>query len=270
MKQPGTTRPPRLTLLGGWSFDAGGIAVPLHARERRLVALLALDGPQPRRHLAGRLWPDATDDRALGSLRASVWQIRHAVPGLLDISDHVLGLARVVEVDLHRFAEAVAAVLLDRAPPSAELLRALQTPDLLPGWYDDWVIAARERQHLQRSEALDLLAASALDDGQPGLAADAAGFAVRAEPLREQSRRLLVRSHLALGNTATAVQIYRDYARLSADELGVAPSREFATLIDGVSRTGRGPHARPRRMQDHGSSGTTDPRRAWDEVNSGS
>jgi|GEM_PF-5547549 len=71
----------------------------------------------------------------------------------------------------------------------------------------------------------------------PGCTAQAlqAGLAaVAAEPLRESSRRQLVRTHIREGNISEALREYQAYARMLAEELGVAPTAAMNELIRGA------------------------------------
>jgi len=60
--------------------------------------------------------------------------------------------------------------------------------DLLPDWYDDWVLLEAEDWRQLRLHALEALAGRLIALGRWGEAANAAGAAVRAEPLRESAR----------------------------------------------------------------------------------
>src|SRR5262245_9570317 len=64
----------RLALFDGWRLarNDGGVHVPV--RSQRLVALLALRGPQTRALVGGTLWPEAGEQRAQTSVRAALWR----------------------------------------------------------------------------------------------------------------------------------------------------------------------------------------------------
>ena len=117
---------------------------------------------------------------------------------------------------------------------------ALRTPEkalrgeLLPGWYEDWVLLERERLRQLRMHALEVLADKLVCVGRFGEAVQAAMAAVAAEPLRESARRAVVRVHLAHGNVAEAVREYEAFRELLADELGVAPSPQLECLMRGL------------------------------------
>jgi DNA-binding SARP family transcriptional activator len=54
---------------------------------------------------------------------------------------------------------------------------------------------------------------------------------VDAEPLRESARRIVMRIHLAQGNTVEAIQEHHRYRRLLRTEFGVEPSAEIAEML---------------------------------------
>jgi len=103
--------------------------------------------------------------------------------------------------------------------------------DLLPGWYDEWLTAPRERWHGVRLRALEILAERLLSEERHFLATEAAVAAIQLEPFRESSRRALIRTHLAEGNRAQAARELERFRVLLRDELGVAPSPELVALV---------------------------------------
>jgi hypothetical protein len=89
-------------------------------------------------------------------------------------------------------------------PDRAELGMAavpVLSADLLPDWYDDWVLLEAEDWRRLRLHALEALAGRLIALGRWGEAANAAGAAVRAEPLRESARAALIQAHLAVGTS---------------------------------------------------------------------
>jgi DNA-binding SARP family transcriptional activator len=56
-----------------------------------------------------------------------------------------------------------------------------------------------------------------------------------AEPLRESAHRILIRIHLAEGNSAEALAQYHRFRALLHDELGLEPSAEMRALVAAVT-----------------------------------
>jgi DNA-binding SARP family transcriptional activator len=230
-----------VALLGGFELRLDGAPVPLVPSAERLLALLALQGrPISRMYVAGTLWPESAEARSLGNLRSALWRVPATVREAVRTYGDRLWLVPSVAVDV-RAVDAVARRLLEPAPAagraSGDDLRTLLCPDLLPDWYEEWVLAERGYLRDRRLSALEALAATALGEGQLDLARPAAQAVVHAEPLRESAQRLLLRAHLAAGNLADVVRLYRGYRRLLHDELGVAPSPHIDALVSGLGVT---------------------------------
>jgi DNA-binding SARP family transcriptional activator len=103
--------------------------------------------------------------------------------------------------------------------------------DLLPGWYDEWLEPERQRLHQLRLHALETAASEHLARDRPGQALATALTALRTDPLRESTHRLVVRIHLAEGNVGEALQQYHACRQLLHAEMGVAPSAALAELV---------------------------------------
>jgi DNA-binding SARP family transcriptional activator len=223
---------PRLQLLGWWDLRRGDDSIPLGRREQRLVALLALTGRRTRGQLAGTLWPESSERHALSSLRAAVWNTRRTAGDVLLAQQHTLALAGHLTVDVNQLMGLASGVTA--APgehDSTEVVEALAAADLLPGWYDDWVLFERERVDHVRFHALEALARSRLRTGQPQESVMAARCALHIEPLHEGANVLLVRAYLAAGSTVEAVRHFHDYRRRLQRDLGIRPSPQLTELV---------------------------------------
>jgi DNA-binding SARP family transcriptional activator len=237
---------PQVMLLDGFLVRNGRargeqpVAGELPRAVQRLVAHLCLAGRPARTAVAGRLWPDVPEDKAHASLRSALWRLRRSAPDLVDTSGGSLCLAAGVRVDvreLNAWAERVRdpRAGLDRVTlPDAALLG-----DLLPGWYDDWVLLERDRLQQLRVHALESVAARLGAAGRHGEALQAGYLAIRADPLRESAHRNVVRVHLAEGNVTEALRAYDLFRDLLQDELGVPPTEQMTRLVHGIPRLRR-------------------------------
>lgn len=221
-----------LSLLGAWRLRRGSNTVAVASREQRLIACLGLLGCRHRSFLAGLLWPKSSETQAAGNLRTTVWCISHTFPHLIRTGADTLELHESVRVDVTALQRHVATLM---SQPEARMpdsyLEDLSRADLLPGWYDDWVIFEQERLRQLRLSALEHLARQHLNAGEPGRAVIAALSAASIEPLRESTHLLLVQAHLAAGNRAAAVRAYTMFAGRLEDELGVQPSNQLTDLV---------------------------------------
>jgi DNA-binding SARP family transcriptional activator len=203
------------------------------------VAHLGLFTRVTRTATAGHLWPDVPEHHAHGSLRSVLWRLNKAAPGLVEVTGSTLHLAADVRVDVHDLETWARRATLPGGVDDVVLPDPALLGDLLPGWYDDWVLVERERLRQLRLEGLEAVAARLACLGRPCEALQTAHAAVRAEPLRESAHRLLVRIHLAEGNVAEAVRAYEFFRTMLEDELGVPPTEQMTRLLRHVPRVRR-------------------------------
>jgi DNA-binding SARP family transcriptional activator len=226
---------PKLSLLRGFELMVGGRSIALTPASERLLAFMGIhDRALRRNYVSGSLWPDATIERANANLRSALWRVPTVDrEPLVSASATHLRLRPEVEVDFRAATMRAAAVLHPMSDEGAHESLDVLCEDLLPDWYEDWVVLERERHRQLRLQALDRACNQMIDLGRYGEALEIALNEVTAEPLRETAFRFLVRIHLAEGNLAEAVRQYRTYAQLLESELGAEPSESMRKLLDG-------------------------------------
>jgi DNA-binding SARP family transcriptional activator len=227
------TSSPVVRVLGGLSLVSGERRLAVPPGSRRLLAYLAL---RPvgvdRRCAAGVLWPTVDDGRAAGNLRSALWRLQSVDCRLVQAAQSGLALHDDVEVDLARLEEWAGRVLAG-TPDETDLAvdpGPIAELELLPGWYDDWVLGERDRLRQRLLHALEVMSGRLAAD-RPGEAVSAALVAVAAEPLRESAQRALIEAHIAHGNWGEAAHQFAAYRRLLADELGVEPHPALTGLL---------------------------------------
>jgi DNA-binding SARP family transcriptional activator len=225
-----------ISLFGVWKLLHYGRPVRVAVRQQSLISALALRGSRSRAYLAGLLWPESSQGQAAGNLRSSIWKISHQLPHLLsDVHDPV-ALDRRVLSDLDDFWACVRSIDEgDASGYSGTSLDILQSSELLPGVYDDWVIFEQERIRQRTLGALETIAEHFLSEENTTSATRAAMAAASIEPIRESAQRLLIRSHLAAGNLSEALNTYRLFAARLHEELGAEPSAYAMQLIWPIS-----------------------------------
>ena len=228
---------PRLSLVGTFQLTVGGMNVSLPHGVQRLLALLALTGrPVGRSRVAGQLWPDVPEWRALGNLRSALWRLHRVDHVLVRSLDDRLTIDPEIEIDLLELLRMVNSPATHAQEGLAGDLPVLvNATELLPGWEDDWVVGKRERFRQDRVLALEKWCEAFLEAENFAVAVRAAAAAVEAEPLRDSAQRLLVRAYLREGNVAAALRAYASYCDLMEAELGIAPSESMRLLVAGLS-----------------------------------
>jgi DNA-binding SARP family transcriptional activator len=197
---------------------------------QKLVAFLALRGEFVRRtFVAGSLWPETTDDRAHRCLRSTLWRIRCLGVPLLEVTPRRLRILPSVVLDTREQIESAYRSLDGSAagPVDPSSLEG----DLLPDWYDDWVVVERERLRQLRLHALEASAKRLLGDGKFADAIETLHVALRAEPLRESAHKILLETYLAEGNRGEALRHYREYRERLERRLGLQPGAELEHLV---------------------------------------
>ena len=227
----------RLTLFDGWRLVDGEQVVYPPARSQRLVALLALRGRQARAQLAGALWPNADERRADASLRAALSTLHRQLPGLVEKDHGEVQLTDRVWIDIDEFRHNAQAMLSGSA---SALPTTIDHPtviggELLPGWYDDWVLVECERIRQLRLHVLEALAGNLAARSAYAQALETALLAVEIDPLRESAHRAVIRVHLAEGNTAEAVREYERFRFVLRSELDVEPTHQMTELMQELS-----------------------------------
>lgn len=259
-----------LTLLGGWQIRHGELVLQVPASAQRLIAFVSLNDRVSRAYVAGCLWPEVSEQHAHGSLRSTVWRLSHSCPGLLVAAGETLAISTDVVVDVRELRGLFAGMLNAAWPPDTAdpdipsagatgsgpprtastagpdrgpaldigSLPAWLWGDLLPGWYDDWVMLERERLRQMRVHALEAMTRSLADQGRFAEALEVGMAAVGVAPLRESAHREVIRIHLAEGNHAEALRQFEVCAQLLRADLGLEPSELMIDLMRTVVEAG--------------------------------
>lgn len=235
--EPRSSSGPRISLLGGFGLSDGRVDIAIAEGPQRLLAFLALRRRPVRRTLAaGALWPDASQGQAGSSLRSTLARLDEGARSALAVTASQLTVADRVTVDLwesealaRRLAGPHESLTIDRT--SHDEIDALSS-DILPDWYEDWVIVEAESWRLQRLHALETLADDLRSEGSFGQASSAAQAAIEGDPLRETPRAALIRVHMAEGNVSDAMREFARYRELLQRELGLEPTPRLQALLD--------------------------------------
>jgi DNA-binding SARP family transcriptional activator len=223
---------PTLRLLSGFELvlDERPLRVPGSAQ--RLLVFLALQRRALLRiYIAGVLWTESDEDHANASLRSALWRLQRLPCSLVRATSSSLALDDDVVVDVGLLDDCAHDVLARRPGADGLLGRRCGAGDLLPDWYDEWLVVERERLRQLRMHALDAACRQLAEAGRHSEAAEVGLASLAAEPLRESAHRALIEVHLAEGNHVEAVRQYETYRQLARRHLGIEPTRELTELV---------------------------------------
>jgi len=224
-------------LLGAFEISRGDQLVVLPSRPAQsLFAYLLLNaGTSHRREkLAGMFWPDSLEETARDNLRHALWRVRKALESasalrFLHADDLTISFAATSDYWLD-------AAILETLPENAlvdELTAALSEyrGELLPGFYDEWVVLEREHVHSifehHMARLMSLLQAEkrwleVLDWGERWIS-----LGQKPEP----AFRALMSAHAAKGDMSRVATTYERCVK-SLSEFGIEPSEQTHGLYE--------------------------------------
>ncbi len=241
-------------LLGQASVRMGETDLPGFESHRLqlLLARLLVRGliPQSRQHVAFSLWPDSSEAQARTNLRHLLHHLKSALPEperYLDVSKTTIQWRQdsPAWIDVEAFQEAVRQVKdADGDSVARQWLTAAADAyggDLLPGSYDDWVLAERERLRASAITVLDRLADAGEHAGDQDAAAVNAQALLRLDPTHEPSYRRLMRVYGTSGDRARSLRVFHECVRALDRAAGVPPSPAtqavYRSLLDTTPAT---------------------------------
>ena len=223
-----------IQLLGDFVVRTADGPVDLGRGAQRLLALLALRRhPQPRTAVAHALWPEASASRGVIRLAQAIRQLPEQLRGgVLVDADGRIGLDPMWTIDLDDALDAARRIHAGGPPVDLDLI--VFRLDLLPGWFDRWLVDVQERYRRLRLSVLTRLARHHLAGGDAHTVVGIARELVEEDPLREDYQHLLVAGLARAGDPVEALEQYHRFRARLRLEWGAAPSGE---LVAAVSRT---------------------------------
>jgi DNA-binding SARP family transcriptional activator len=227
-----------IRLLGQFGLRRGGkrLEIPSRPAQSLFAYLILNPGVQHRRErLAGMFWPDSLESSARNNLRQALWRIRSSIEN----DEHSYVISDRFHVGVDPEAEIWVDVdelqqELEQSAPSDEWVD-LYKGELLPGFYEEWVVPERERLRIIFEQRGEQLLAHLERRGRWNELLDwAEGLNARSGAL-EPAFRAIMRAHFELGDSARAVATYQRCVDALA-EYGVEPSVETKQLLERISR----------------------------------
>jgi len=232
----------QIRLLGQFDVRIDGKRVAISSRAgQSLLAYLVLTAGTPHRRekLSGMFWPDTSDENSRKNLRNELWRIRKAISAQQSNESEYL-LADEFTLTFNHDAEYWLDVSqMERPDLDLQSLTSnlsLYQGELLPGFYDDWIILERERiQAIFESRMEQLLEQLVVAErwiaiqewGERWLA-----FGKAPEP----AYRALMLASGARGDMAKVASLYQRCTDDLQEHLGVKPSAETRALYDGLRK----------------------------------
>ena len=223
-----------LRLLGGFGLTIDGAAIDMTPAAQRLLAFVALT-PRgaDRAFTAFQLWPEHCEKRAKANLRSALWRLGKAPSNLTIATKCQLRLDPAVWVDARDGVRELARGGVEEIAEAVLPFHALDS-DLLPDWYDDWLMVERERLRQFRLGSLEDAARRSIQAGHFSKAIQLALAAVSIEPLRQSGHLLVIEAHAAQGNQVEAIRQYETLRALLRSKLGCEPSAAAAELMEPI------------------------------------
>jgi len=235
----------QIRLLGQFDTRQDGkrVAIPTRAGQS-LLAFLALNAGTPHRRekLAGMLWPDISDENARRNLRQELWRIRKtlsaeapAAPDYLLTEEFSIAFdpnanywLDVVQFERTGGADASTSDLMQQL--------TLYRGDLLPGFYDDWVVLERERLQARYEQLLQALLERLIAQQLWSAVLEWSERWIASGQTPEPAYRALLLAYGSRGDRAKVVSTYQRCQEALQKELGVEPSDQTCELYEQLSR----------------------------------
>ncbi len=146
----------QVRLLGQFDVrrDDAPVVIPSRAAQSLLAYLILTAGTLHRREqLAGLLWPDTTEENARSNLRHELWRLRSTLNRtrarrgassylVVDEISIAFDTSSDYWLDVARLSQPLSdQISVEELVETLSLYRG----ELLPGWYDDWVVLERQR-----------------------------------------------------------------------------------------------------------------------------
>lgn len=132
-------------------YDGTPIILSSRAAQSLFAYLILTAGTSHRREkLAGVFWPDESEEKARAYLRNELWRIRKALPHTSNVEFFLADPFTIgFDPSSAYWLDAADLKNLSEKSSAEELIQALSNcqGELLPGFYEDWLVA--EREHLQ-------------------------------------------------------------------------------------------------------------------------
>jgi len=234
-------------LLGKFEIKSDGKPVAITSRPAQsLFAYLILSaGTAHRREkLAGMLWPDSLEETARDNLRHALWRIRKTLPPNPSTKlradpkvEYLLAddLTIAFNASAEYWLDASAMEKAGESAPADELIVVLSAyqGELLPGFYDEWVVLEREHLSSIFENKMTRLMSLLQDEERWEDILDWGERWIKLGQKPEPAYRALMTAHVAKGDMSKVVATYERCMK-SLKEFGIEPSEQTKELYENL------------------------------------
>ena len=242
----------KFSVLGPLEADWDGAPLDLGPPKQRLILatlLLARGRVVPVQDMLSAVWGDEPPASAVGSLQAYVSRVRRVLHRVTAGSVRLVrqspgyrldGVVMDVD-DFERLGDEASAFVRsgqwDEAYDAASTALALWRGPLLADLPDDsWVSRERRRADDRMERCVEALATALLGQGRPAEALEQARRLLDLQPLRDQAVWLYMLTLHRCARSAEALDVYREYAQVLDEDLGLEPVQELRELQTAILR----------------------------------
>jgi len=224
-------------LLGKFDVRCDGIPISISARAAQsLFAYLILSAgiSHRREKLAGLLWPDSSEGTSRDNLRHALWRVRKALPSK-PTTEYLLAddLSITFNASAEYCLDAAALEHLDENAFADELIEVLSEyqGELLPGFYDEWVVLEREHLNSIFEHHMARLMSLLQDEKRWLDILDWGERWIKLGQKPEPAYRALMSAHAAKGDMSKVAATYERCVK-SLSEFGIEPSEQTKELYE--------------------------------------
>ncbi len=236
--------------LGQFEIRRAGKPIDISSRPAQsLFAYLILSAGTPHRRekLAGLLWPNSLEETARGNLRHALWQIRKSLSSLSS-TKYLLAddLSIAFNASMEYWLDASALDKVAEAARADELISALSSyqGELLPGFYEEWVILEREHLYSIFEHNMARLMSLLQEENRWLDIFDWGERWIKLGQKPEPAYRALMSAHAAKGDMSKVAAVYERCVK-SLREFGIEPSEQTRALYERLKAGKENPETEP-------------------------
>jgi WD40 repeat protein/serine/threonine protein kinase/DNA-binding SARP family transcriptional activator len=230
-----------IRLLGQFNIEIDGKPIEIPSRPAQsLLAYLVLNSgtAQRREKLAGMFWPDAAEANARSNLRHALWRIRKVLGTNPQTGQDYLNADDLtITFETHDECWIDTTILEQKSGESGSTdalmeVLSMYRGELLPGFYDEWVVLERERLQAIFERKMQTLLERLLEARRWPETLEWGERWIAQGHTPEPAYRALMMAHSGLGDRSSMVAVYHRCVDALRQELGVEPSEQTRELYE--------------------------------------